>query len=122
MSNVRDYAQNNQHMRSMSLLRKRYAESAGLDVVSTTPIGRCFNNLSDEERDKLRVKFDIAYFVECKNFPFTKYSKICDLEAHHGVYQRKRRKEMIHYIAETRRHQLTKNIAEASFFSLLLDG
>ena len=29
---------------------------------------------------------------------------------------------MIHYIAETRRHQLTKNIAEASFFSLLLDG
>ena len=128
LSNVRDHAQNNQHMRSMSLLRKRSAESAGLDVISTTPIGRCFNNLSDEERDKLRVKFDIAYFVACENLPFTKYSKICDLEAHHGVdvgrsYTNENAgKEMIHYIAETRRHQLTKNIAEASFFPLLLDG
>ena len=33
LSNVRDHAQNNQHLRAMSLLRKRCAESAGLDVV-----------------------------------------------------------------------------------------
>lgn len=29
---------------------------------------------------------------------------------------------MIHYIAETKRHELTTKIVEASFFSLLLDG
>ena len=69
----------------MSLFRKRSAEAADLDIVSTTPIGRAFNNLSDEEREKLKVKYDIAHFVACENLPFTKYSKICDLEARHVV-------------------------------------
>ena len=85
VSNVRDHAQNQQHLHAMSLLRKRNAEAAGLDPLSSTPIAKAFNNLPDEEREKLRVKFDIAHFVATENLPFTKYSKICELEAHHGV-------------------------------------
>ena len=79
LSNVRNHAQ---HLRAMPLLRKRFAELAVLDVVSTTPIGMALNNLSDEERVKLRV---VAYFVACENLPFTKYSKIYELKTHHGV-------------------------------------
>ena len=128
VSNVRDHAQNQQHLHAMSLLRKRNAEAAGLDPLSSTPIAKAFNNLPDEEREKLRVKFDIAHFVATENLPFTKYSKICELEAHHGVelgnsYTNETSgKEMIHYVAESRRQELMKKLGDASFFSLLLDG
>ena len=45
ISNVRDHAQNNQHVHAMSLLKKRNAEGAGLDLLSSTPIARAFNRL-----------------------------------------------------------------------------
>ena len=124
VSNVRDHAQNNQHLHAMSLLKKRSAEAAGLDPLSSTPIAKAFNNLADEEREKLRVKFDIAHFVESENLPFTKYSQICALEAHHGVevgnsYTNETvGKEMIYYIAESRRQELMKRLGDASFFLL----
>ncbi len=89
---------------------------------------KAFSKVSDEERDKLRRKFDIAHFVATENLPFTKYPKICELEAHHGVclgtsyVNETAGKEMIHYIAESRRQELMKKLANARFFSLLLDG
>ena len=80
------------------------------------------------KREKLQAKFDIAHFVACENLPFTKYSKICELEAHHGVElgntnnNENARKEMFHYIAESRRQELPEKDADAAFFPLLLDG
>ena len=44
-----------------------------------------FTTLSDKERELLHRKFDIAHFVVVENLPFTKYSMICKLDAHHGV-------------------------------------
>ena len=67
LSNVRDHAQNSH---AMSLLRKRSAKSTGLDVVSATLISKAFNNLSDEEREKLGVKFDIALLSCVREFTF----------------------------------------------------
>ena len=128
VSNVRDHAQNDQHTHAMSLLKKQRAESAGLGPSSYAPIAQAFNKLSDEERDKLRVKFEIAHFVATENLPFTKYPKICELEAHHGVHlgtsyiNENAGKEMIHYIAESRRQELITKLGNAKFFSLLLDG
>ena len=63
VSSVRDHTQNNQHLHAMLLLKKRSAEATGLDPLSSPPIAKAFNNLANEEREKLRVKFNIAHFV-----------------------------------------------------------
>ena len=67
VSNVREHAQNKQPEHAMSLLRKRSTTSAGLDPLasSASPIVRAFVTLSDEEKEKLRVKFTTAHFVAC---------------------------------------------------------
>ena len=69
----------------MSLLKKQRALSAGLGPSSYAPITQAFAKPSDEEREKLLAKFDIAYLVESETLPFTKYPCICELEARHGV-------------------------------------
>ena len=64
--------------------------------------------LSDNERDKLQVKFDIAYFIATKNLPYTKYPKLCELETCQGVrvttsyVNENAVKEFIHYIARSK--------------------
>ena len=47
----------------MSLLTKEHAESSGLSAVSYAPIAKAFNKLPEDKRERLRVKFDIAYFM-----------------------------------------------------------
>ena len=70
----------------------------------------------------------LPIFVEMENLPFTKYPKVCELEARHGVrvgmsyVNENAGKELIHYIAESRRQELKQKLANAKFFSLLLDG
>ena len=70
ISNVRDYARNDQHAQAMSLLKKQRSQSAGLGPSSYAPNAQAFNKLSDVEREQLRVKFDIAYFVAIENLPY----------------------------------------------------
>jgi len=126
ISNVRDHAKNDQHTHAMALMKKQRA--AGLGPSTYVPIAQAFNKLSDDEREKLRVKFDIAYFVAIENLPFTKYPKVCELEGRHGVrvgtsyINENAGKELIHYIAESQRQELKQRLANAKFFSLLLDG
>ena len=84
-SNVCDHAHNDQHMHAMSLLKKQRAEASGLGLASYAPIAKAFNTLPEDKRDRLKVKFDIAYFIATEKLAFTKYPKICDLEARHGV-------------------------------------
>ena len=128
LSNVRDHAQNDQHTHAMHLLKIQHAKIDGLGPSSYSQIVHAFTKLSEEERDKLRVKFDISYFVASENLPLTKYSKLCDLERRHGVcvgnsYTNDNSgKEMIHFTAETMRQDLRKNLDEAKFFSVVLDG
>ena len=105
ISNVRDHAKNDQHGHAMALLRKKKAMLGGGAGPSS-----------------------YAHFVAVENLPFTKYSKICKLESHHGiqignVYTNDNAgKEMVHFIAESRREQLQSEIKKAKFLSLLLDG
>jgi len=68
ISNIRDYnAQNNQCAHAMRLLKKQGSKSAGLGPSSYTSIAQAFNKLGYHEREKLRVKFDKAYFVATEN-------------------------------------------------------
>ena len=126
MSNVRDHAQCDQHTHAMHLLNKHQADKAGLGPSSYSQIAQAFSNLSEEEREKLRVKFDIAYFVASENLALSKYSKLCELEARHEVcvgtsYTNDNSgKEMIHYIAETRRQDLAITLNDGKFFRCYL--
>ena len=67
-------------------------------------------------------------FVAIEKLPFIKYPQICELESHHGVnlgtsyINENAGKEMIHYIAKSRRQELRQKLAKGKFFSLLLDG
>ena len=79
------HASNNMHSHVMSLLQKERADASGLSISSYAPTAMAFDKLSEGEREKLKVKFDIAYFVVMQKLAFAKYPKICGLEAHHGV-------------------------------------
>ena len=67
------------------LLKKQRAKSARLPPSTYVPIAQAFTTLSNEERGKLRVNFDISHFVVTEKLPFIKYLQICELESHHGV-------------------------------------
>ncbi len=96
--------------------------------MSYAPIARASNKLPDDERETLRVKFDIAYFVAIKNLPYTKYPKICELENRHAVcvgalyVNETAGKDFIHYIADSRRRELKQTLENSKFFYMLLDG
>jgi len=51
----------------MTLLKKQCSKSAGLGPSSYTSIAQAFNKLGYDEREKLRVKFNKAYFVATEN-------------------------------------------------------
>ena len=72
ISNIHDHAKNDQHAHVMSLLKKQ--EAAGLGPSTYAPIAQAFNKLSDDEREKLGVKFNIAYFLAIENLPRTRHT------------------------------------------------
>ena len=96
----------------MELLKKQHSQSAGLRPLTYAPIAKAFSKLSDVERKRLRVKFDITYFIATENLLFTKYPKICELETRHGVnvgtwyINENAGKDFMHYIAQSRREEL----------------
>ena len=45
----------------------------GAGPSSYAPIAQAFNILTEQERDVLHCKFDIAHFVAVENLPFTNY-------------------------------------------------
>ena len=69
LSNVRDYTQNDQHTHSVSFLKKKYAESAGLGPSGYSPIAQAFNKLPNGKKEKLKLKFDITNLVATENLP-----------------------------------------------------
>ena len=89
-SNLRDHARNYQHVYAMSLLKRQRAESLGLDLAMGlglayyVPIAKHLTRFQ-KTKGRLKVKFDIAYFVATEKLPYMKYPKICELEARHGV-------------------------------------
>ncbi len=112
----------------MNLHKKEQAQAQGASVASYAPIARTLTSLPEDERKRLRAKFDIAYFVATEQLAYRKYPRICELEARHGVnlgssyLHENAGKEFVHYIAESNRQDLLSSISNAKFFSLLMDG
>ena len=109
-------------------MKKQQSQSAGLGPSSYAPIAQAFNKLPDDEREKLRVKFDIAYFIAIENLPYMKYPKLCELETRHGVcidtsyLNETAGRDFIHYITDSRRQELKQTLEKAKFFAVLLDS
>ena len=71
----------------MSLCNKESGASSVLEGASSSGICKFvqLQGLSEEHKDRLRRKFDIAYFVAKNKLAFSKYPSICELETRHGV-------------------------------------
>ena len=123
--NIRDHAKADQHTPAMALLKREHARKSGSDPTSYVPM---LNRISDAEKDQLRHKFDIAYFMDIEKISFRKYPQFCEFEARHGVaigsaYTNEIAcKSFTHFIAESQRRRLFEKLAQVRFFSLLIDG
>ena len=127
-SNIRDHAHSDQHDHAMSLLKQESAKAEGKSCYSYAPIAIVLSTLPSDEKEPLRKKLDIAYFVAREKLSFSKYPAICELETKHGVdlgtnYRTQTAgSSFIHYSAEAIREGLAENLRKSKFFSLLLDG
>ena len=84
-NSIRDHTRTDQHTHAILLLKKEQSTSTGLGPQSYAQIAASLSALSDDTKAMLQVKFDIAHFVATEKLAFSKYPKICVLEAHHGV-------------------------------------
>jgi len=126
-SNIRDHARADQHVHAMMFYKRECAkgDSAGACCsYNTSSIATALYKLPDLEKSQLRVKFDLAYFIAREQMSFRMYSKLCELQAWHGVSVDTNEvagKTFIHYIAEVKRQELLET-SQSSLFFFLLDG
>jgi len=127
-TNICDHTAPEQHIHAMNLERKRLAVSVDEIPASYGLIVRALTTISPEEMERLRVKFDVAYFIAKENIAFTKYSKICALEERHGVkvgsnyLTNNAAKDFVHFIARSMKTDDVSEVSRAKFFSIFLDG
>uniref|UniRef100_A0A1X7U4R3 DUF4371 domain-containing protein n=1 Tax=Amphimedon queenslandica TaxID=400682 RepID=A0A1X7U4R3_AMPQE len=102
-SNIKDHAQSQQHVNAMQLFSREHAKEKSISMHS--PIVDSLHTLSNEDREALKRKFDIAYFVATEKLPLAKYPKLCKLKKRHAVHlghlylSEKSCKDFISYIA-----------------------
>ena len=112
----------------MLLLKRAQARDNGQDANSFAPIVKVLTQMSEKDKDMLRVKFDIAHFVATQQLSFTNYPVLCQLENKHGVdvgmayCNQNTGKTFCHFIAESKRAELGGKIEKYIFFSILIDG
>ena len=126
-SNIRDHARSDQHIHAMSIHYKM-ADGNSISREAELTIVSMLQEIPQDTRSKLRKKFEIAYFVATQKLAYSKYPAICELEKHHGVnigstyLNSNACKTFCKFIAESKRLDLCKIIANAKFFSILMDG
>ena len=126
-SNVCDHARCDQHLHAMNLLKREQARVINA-LSSYAPIAHLLSKIPQLEREQLKRKFDIAYFLAKEKLSYRKYPCLCELEARHGVsigtsYTNEiGGKTFSHNIAESQRQKMLKQLGQAKFFSLLIDG
>ena len=85
ISNIRDHASSEQHNHAMALLQREAAAATGQSSTSSAPIVVALTSLSEDEKVRLRHKFDIAYWLAVEKISFRKFPSVCNLETQHGV-------------------------------------
>ena len=64
----------------MLFLKRARARDNGQDASSFAPIVKVLTQMSEKDKDMLRVKFDIAHFVATQQLSFRDYPVLCQLE------------------------------------------
>ena len=85
-SNVSDHARCDQHLHAMNLLKREQARVIDAPSSSYVPIAQLLSKIPQLEREQLKRKFDIAYFLAKEKLSYRKYPCLCELEARHGVF------------------------------------
>ena len=80
-SSFKDHAASDMHARAMLLLKKQSSS----DVTEYTPIAKALHTLDYDAEEKLKCKFDIAFFISKENVVFAKMGALCELEEKHEV-------------------------------------
>ena len=78
ISSIREHCTSYQHIHAE---KKAQADYHSLDACSYAPIAQSLHTLSDDELAKLKMKFDVAYFVASEQLALEKYPKICELQS-----------------------------------------
>ena len=73
-TNIQDQAKSEEQCHTMNVERKSAAKCLEQSPAVYAPIACSLTTISREEMERLRVKFDIAFFVAAENMAFTKYS------------------------------------------------
>ena len=79
-SNIRDHASSEQQNHAMALLQREIAAATGQSSTSNAPIVVVLTSLCEDEKVRLRHKFDIAYWLAVEKIPFRKFPSVCDLD------------------------------------------
>jgi len=86
------------------------------------PIVQSFATISEEEYQKLIMKFDMAYFVATEQTAYQKYTKLCELEIRNGVnlgcsyLNENSAKEFVQYMAESKFQSIESSVQKTAFF------
>ena len=108
----------------MMLLKKAPSISKGECPSAYAPIARLLHELPEDALGYVsnKILISILNFVAIEKIAFRKYPALCELEAHYGVNvgteytNEQTAKSFCHYIAETRREDLSNHLASAKFF------
>ena len=69
----------------MNLLKREQAKANDVPSCSYAPIVKALSVIPPLEKEQLKRKFDIAYFLAIEKLSFSKFPQLCELESHHGV-------------------------------------
>ena len=106
------------------LLKKKQA----VDIRDYSPIARALSMMNATSKERMKLKFDIAFMISKENMAFTKMKPICELIERQGVdlgeaYKNNQTCTCFRsYIALEERQRLVINLTQAKFFSLQADG
>ena len=81
ISAVKDHSRSDMHVLTMAL----FSKSQGKPVTEYAPIAKALNFLDAVTEQRLKKKFDIAYFICKQRLAFSKMGPLCELQAWHGV-------------------------------------
>ncbi len=79
-SNIRDHSNSDHHKHATLLLKRDQARESGLDTSSFAIILKVLNQMSEKDKEVLRIKFDIVHFIATQQLAFTNYPSLCELE------------------------------------------
>lgn len=98
-------------------------------VVDETPIGRSFKNICAKDRESLRIKFNLAYYLAKRERPFSDSSDLLRLQSKNNVtnigesYTTDRAAaQFVNAIGTVTRESLKADLEKVHYYSVLNDG